>query len=327
MSIAGDPNVDQPVQRHWKFRWEDLATLPAKGERHVQPRGGAFRMYAEGAFKGFDIECLPLLKKSVKLRGQGRCVYCGGTHDAAGRPLKLTSEHVVPEFLGAGLELTASSCDACQTKTSSFEHALSEDLFGPARSVLDIKGKSGTLDLRHIRLDLGGLTSDPHVLPAFHHPTILILPSLYPAPAFSSAPVGIDHPYAFWMYNINADKKALDQYDIEAFSTQTVDQLRFSQLLAKIGHVYGSSYFGVGSFQPALTQLIRGDYPIADPNPPREFYSHIGCLWQCRDYDGKSECLHEIQPGSINFNGKLTKAVRIRLFSCFDMPSYFVALE
>ncbi|MEH3064691.1 MAG: hypothetical protein PGN33_18765 [Methylobacterium radiotolerans] len=242
-------------------------------------------------------------------------------------PLKLTSEHVVPEFLGAGTELGSASCSDCQTNTASFEHALSEQLFATSRNALGIRGKSGPLDLRHVRVDLGGATPIPEVLPEFHHPTILILPFLYPAAAYSSTPPGLDHPFAFWMYNINADKDFLEQYGIDAFSTDTVDQIKFAQLLAKIAHVYASYFFGIGSFAPALTKFIRTDYPFDMQNPPRDFYSHVGCLGQCRDFDGPSQNLHEIQAGIIEWNGRAIKTVRVRLFAVYDMPSYFIAVE
>jgi len=100
--MRGDPPIDREPFRYVKFAWHDLNSLPPIGRLDYAPKhGGAFRMFDEGKFYGEHTRVFSAIKKKESLPALGRCVYCRRQADNDGIPLKLTSEHVIPEFLGA----------------------------------------------------------------------------------------------------------------------------------------------------------------------------------------------------------------------------------
>lgn len=127
--------------RYYKFAWNSSHDVPPVGKLDHQPKGGgAFHLPTSGAFVPIRPKmAFPEVKIRTKLQPLGRCAYCGRTHDDLGAPLKLTSEHIIPEFLGAGIELPGSSCSVCQGSTSKFEDAIARDLFDPVRKHLAIR--------------------------------------------------------------------------------------------------------------------------------------------------------------------------------------------
>ncbi|MER8567718.1 HNH endonuclease [Mesorhizobium sp. M0924] len=154
--MRGDNSPTVELSRYWKFAWDDLAYLPPLGKPDYQPKGGAFRFSdTEGRFFGEYLEDFPAQKVRSKLPSLGHCAFCGRSKQANGQPLKLTSEHVLPEFLGAGLELPRASCNTCQKVTAAFEHSIATEMFDPVRKNWAIEGKSGyTISMqvrRHLR--------------------------------------------------------------------------------------------------------------------------------------------------------------------------------
>lgn len=139
--MLGDPPAHCEEQRYWKFAWNNLDALPKIGEMDYQPKGGALRMFAEGTFSGEHLEAFSPIKQKQKLRPLGCCVYCHAEKNDDGDCLPLTSEHVIPEFLGAGLELPDASCANCQEVTSKFEGAIAQEMFDPVRKSFGLHGK------------------------------------------------------------------------------------------------------------------------------------------------------------------------------------------
>ena len=144
---------------------------------------------------------------------------------------------------------------------------------------------------------------------------------LYPASSYSRRPKDADDPFNFRMYNINADPKVMKKYEINQFSSQSVDLVRVSQMIAKIAHVYAMHHFESRPFKPLVADFVRTDFPPGAPCTLH--FEHVGCLWKS---DPKSTNLHEIEVGMMDWNGQLSHAVRVRLFSSYDMPSYYVVV-
>ncbi len=320
--MRGDPPPYGKTRRYWKFGWSDLNALPHIGKRDYQPKDGLTRLFPEGRFSGEYIEAFPAFKVKHKLRPHGRCVYCGRAKDDTGNTLKLTSEHIIPEFLGAGLELPDASCAECQKVTSGFEDTIAREMFDPVRTEFILKGKNGVPQKTNFPLDVGRETKQHEFIPLRHYPTILVMPLLYPASSYSQRPINADDPFNFQIYNINADAAKLKRYALDRFSSQSVDLVRFSQMIAKIAHVYAVHHFGEGAFIPTVADFIRSDYPPA--TPVTGHFAHIGCLWQARD--NPSTNLHEIEVGRIEWNRETLHAVRVRLFASCEMPSYYVTV-
>lgn len=308
--------------RYVKFAWEDLDHLPPIGKLDYEPKNHAFRMWEEGKFVGEGTRTLPPVKRKELLPPLGSCVYCQRQADRDGTPLKLTSEHVIPEFLGAGLELPNASCAECQRTTANFEASIATSLFDPVRKVLLLKGKGGLLEKTNFPLDIGRETTQHEFIPIRHYPTILVMPNLFPAASYSRrSPTSYDL-FNIVMFNINADSHYLQRYDLSEFSSQAIDLVHFAQMIAKIAHVYGTYHFRPFGFRPTLTAFLREDIPRGSPYTGH--LEHVGCLWQRRL--PPSESLHEIEVGRMLWQGKSMCAVRVQLFASYGMPSYYVTI-
>ncbi|MEX2697082.1 hypothetical protein [Rhizobium mongolense] len=320
MRGAENPNVKE--SRYVKFSWNHIDHLPALGVLDYQPKAGAFRMYREGFFSGQALCSFPAIKEKRKLAALGCCAYCGRTRDPNGKLLELTSEHVIPEFLGAGLELPEASCADCQTATSGFENSIAQEMFDPVRKVLLLKGKGGLSRKLNFPLDVGRETTDRQMIPVIHYPTVLVMPGLYPASSYSNRPFESNGLFNFMMYNINAEAAALAKYDVETASTQSVDLARFCQMVAKIGLVYAANHFGRGALSQTLADFIRT--PLPPQTPSVSHFNHVGGLWQQKA--AATHSLHEIEVGHIEWNGGRFAAARVQLFACYGMPSYYVTV-
>lgn len=322
--MLGDSPLAGPARRYWKFAWADLAALPAIGAMDYAPKGGrAFRTFAEGKFKGEHLEAFSAVKTRKDLPGFGSCVFCGRNRDSDGNALKLTSEHVISEFLGAGLELPDASCNDCQKTTSRFEASIAQEMFDPVRKSFALAGKSGVLKKSNFPLDVGRELTEHEYIPLAHYPTILVMPSLYPASTYSRRAPNADEPFNFRLYNINADAALLQRYSLDAFSSQAIDMVGFAQLIAKVAHVYAMHHFRSTPFVPAVAEFLRTDFPKDSAAP--NYLEHVGCLWQQKDE--MTTNLHEIEVGHMMWNGSSTRAVRVRLFASCGMPSYYVTVE
>lgn len=323
MRVRSDSSPSVEGRRYWKFGWNDLSALPPLGTPDYQPKdAGAFRMYQEGTFHGEHLEVFPAKKVKRFLQPFNRCVYCGRDKDERGESLKLTSEHVIPEYLGAGLEMPAASCLECQKITSEFEGALAQEIFDPIRKSFALQGKDGVLKKTNFPLDVGRETTQHEFIPVVHFPTIMVLPMLFPASSYSLRPTDFDEPFNFRVFNINADPIVLQRYALDTFSSQAIDMVRFAQLIAKIAHVYASSYFAPATFKSTVADFIRTNFPRGAPC--NSHLEHVGCLWQRQD--NASPNLHEIEVGTMDWHGRSMPAVRVRLFASCEMPSYYVTV-
>ena len=318
--VAGDYQEEATLKRYRKFLWQDLSRLPQIGVvDHVPKNKGAFRFFETGNFAGEHLAEIPVTKVSTRLTPLNKCVYCGYDSDLS----QLTEEHIVPEFLGAGLSLPNASCSNCQKITSAFEGRLAQRLFNPVRKEFGLIGKNGNLQSMSFPLNIGTFTNEFHVLPLRHYPTILVMPFLFPAASYSRS-----HPEAYdifniRIYNLNANPKYLERYAIDLISTQTIDLVELSQLIAKIAHCYAIQHWGWHRFKHLLTDFIRTEFLRESTKPPGHF-ANVGCIWD--QQKERSKNLHEIELGMISWQGKQYYAARVQLFACCGMPSYHVTV-
>lgn len=320
--MRGDGTLSNGSSRYLKFAWNSLRDLPTIGSVDYVPKGGAFRTFSEGNFVGENVEVFSAVKTKTKLKPFGSCLYCGRERDAAGAVLSLSSEHIIPEFLGAGLELPESSCNSCQNTTSKFELSIAKEMFDPVRKSFSLKGKKGVLKKANFPLDIGQETTQHEFLPMIHYPTILAMPFLFPAASYSRRPIIADDVFNIRLYNINAKTETLERYSLDKISSQHIDLVRFSQMIAKIAHSYAMHYWKLKPFAPTVADFIRTDYP---PSALMlKHFQNVGCLWKANDR--KTESLHEIEVGKINWAGNSMYAVRVQLFASCGMPSYFVTV-
>lgn len=317
--MRGD-NIPPPEKaRYYKYSWLILDAIPPIGVLDYGPKGGAFRMFSEGTFHSTYFYALPSEKSRTTLHALDYCAFCGATN----KDVRLTDEHIIPEFLGAGLILPRATCTKCQSVTMKFENAISHQLFDPVRKHLGLQGKKrSTMRKRHFRMDRGRETTEHYLMPIEDHPTLLIMPRLYPASDYGSRLHRTNGMFDFLIYNLNADKTKLAQREIDILSTQFVDTVRFCQMISKIGHVSVVAHYGLSSFAPLVSDFIRTDFD--KESTCSTHYDHVGCLWQTKD--APSSHLHEIEVGTLDWNGASFVAARVRLFAMYEMPSYYVAV-
>lgn len=320
--IKGDNTPRVEDARYLKFGWNDTSYIPKLGELDYQPKGGATRVFTQGEFAGEHIIRFPAIKKREYLAKLGACAYCGRTHDDQGNALKLTSEHIIPEALGAGIEFPDASCSDCQRVTAEYESSVVEEMFDPVRRNLLLAGKQGVLKKKNFEVDIGVEITEKAFIPEAAHPTILCMPQFFPAPMYSTRPLNTNGMFNLMLYNLNFRREMLERYDIETFCTQSIDTARFCQMIAKIGHMACLSIYKIGSFKPLVGDFARTQ--LSPKTPSSSHFDCVGCLWSGDKQ--ASEDLHEIEVGRIAWNGKSLLAARVRLFATYNMPSYHVAV-
>lgn len=319
MRSADNPSVES--SRYAKFGWDDLTKLPPLGKAVYYPQGGLTAVYQSGEFHGEHLFSFPAVKQKHKLTAVGRCIYCGLNKGADGTALTLTSEHVIPEFLGSGLELPEASCHTCQATTAAFESSIASEMFDPVRKSFSLVGKNGVKKGSNFPADIARLTTEKHFIPLADHPTILVLPTLFPASSYSSRRIDSNGLYGMMFFNINASDEKLYKYDIAEISTQSVDLPRFCQMIAKIAFSYTVGYMGYDKFTPTIGPFISTAIPPLQVSVSH--YNNVGCIGrETKDTDA----LHEIEVGKIKYGESTIVAARVRLFSSYGMPSYYVSL-
>ena len=320
--IRGENHPQIQSSRYVKFSWADPTRAPEIGRIDYVPKGGAFRMYREGIFTSEHIIAFPAQKRNERLKPLGCCAYCGRSQDENGGPLTLTSEHIIAEALGCGVELPESSCSDCQRVTSDFERSVTEEMFDPIRRSFALKGKGGILQKQNFPLDIGTTVTKFVMLAEQHHPTLLTLPQLYPASRYSNRPIDTNGLFNILAYNINCQKRALDKYGIDVFATQIIDAARLCQMIAKIAYVACLSVHGYGSFKPLVADFVRT--PLPPRTPSTTHFNFVGRIWQQPDVPSPN--LHEVDIGRISWAGETLISARVRLFASYGMPSYHVAV-
>lgn len=174
----------------------------------------------------------------------------------------------------------------------------------------------------HFPVDIGREETEKRVLPIMDYPTIITLPRFFPAAAYSTVNAGTHGLFNFLIYNLNVNPESLATYGIDGFCTQSVDLVRFCQMLAKIAHVAAVAELGFDFFRPFLTGFLRTDMP-QDAKSATHF-DYVGCIWNPND--SSTLDLHEIEVGNIEWGRTVMIGVRVRLFAKYGFPSYHIAV-
>lgn len=185
----------------------------------------------------------------------GYCIYCGSTEN-------LTTEHVVPFFMGGTLELPKASCRACAKITGRFEGAVGRGMLqayrvknnGPTRRP---KERPTHLPLRIVR---EGVTENLMVLAA-DHPGTFALPVFEP-PRLMTDLIGVHigrHQAIKTAIVSSVPLEQLVPAGAQGVETGTVHLTAFTRFLAKMAHGFICAEHGRRSFIPLLIPLILGD--------------------------------------------------------------------
>jgi len=177
----------------------------------------------------------------------GKCIYCGSIEPP------LTDEHTISEGLGGTEYLQAATCEVCRVETGRAENAIGVSLEPLLRSI-GILGKKkrikkvrvkGRTDKRLFSQDL-----NPSEIPILALFPIFAEPPRFMLGNESSKNITFETHVMF-----NAEKLA--HYGAAgSFRQASPDQ--FAKMIAKIAHATAVAKFGLGSFEPLLTDFIRG---------------------------------------------------------------------
>jgi hypothetical protein len=193
----------------------------------------------------------------------GRCIYCGSTKN-------LTDEHIFPKFLWGHTVLPKASCECCRRLTSAFELTCAHFIFGRFRIVHDLPTdhprrrptelsieieKGG--DIQSVEVPITDYPGAPLFLLTWVKPGILrgarrsdtVLQGLQ-FHFIMTVPRDIEE--RFTRIGVSPGTYAYVPIGFEVVS--------FAQFIAKVTHALAVAEFGIESFDPYLTPLIRGRY-------------------------------------------------------------------
>lgn len=243
----------------------------------------------------------------------GRCIYCGEQPDS--------DEHIIPIGLKGDLVLPDSSCAPCREITRDIETFVLRGMLGDIRQKWGIRSKrhkKEKLKPPRIGRRIEGGVSIEHV-DLDDYPEVLIMPT-FQAPGYlaGNAP-RLDIPHGrFWMHAETSAAEKLKRHGKDAMAIQNYSPDKFCRFIAKMAHGYAAAEFGIESFSPWLTELIKGtdtrfSYLVgASPrkahNPPPDSRIELGHALILEVYQF---------PGSNPF-----VAVHVFLFGTLGAPGY-----
>ena len=244
-----------------------------------------------------------------------KCIYCGKNGERSKR--KFGKEHIIPYGLGGTAILPRSSCKRCGAITGRVEQHCLRTMFGPVRIRLGLptrrpEERPDQLPFVHRHKD-GSL--EETTIRAREFP--LAIPGLrLPPPGFlTGAPPHSLSTGEFWMCH---DDEARTKIKGEGAGVRlvTFNNYLFSQMIAKIAHSYVAAEKGIDSFVPYLPDLILGKTESA-------------AQWvggNAIPLRPDTEALHSLRIQTCTLNGVPLITARVRLFSKFGAPEYWVVV-
>lgn len=195
----------------------------------------------------------------------GRCIYCGAV-ETEDKPLR--PEHIIALALNGDKVLQKASCDDCAKLTGKIEGYNTQKLglFGPTRYVHKMRSRKRSkwpkaLPVTAKDIDGPEITFD---VPISEYPATFTVPILPPARYFTEA-VDDGRPVekgSWWTWYQKGRLLELARKhgfkDGVQFTTNEVNTSKFSQMLAKIGHLAAVAHYGVDGFSPMAIDLALG---------------------------------------------------------------------
>jgi hypothetical protein len=253
-----------------------------------------------------------------------RCIYCGW--DA--NPKKLSKEHILAFAFGGKAVLPRASCRRCADETGHFERYCGRTIFGPLRIIYGYPTQHP--DERPLTLPL-------EITRKGEKETREVAIEDYPA-----VPMNI---LSWWSPAILNNRSRRTEFDglkpniimppvkeqesklrrLGAFDGASVtmplrfDAVQFSRFIAKLVHALAVAEYGLGSFRPYLTDLIRG----LDECPGNLIGGADG-VFARDDLPGVQD--HEGQIGLFRIGAKTFLCAKIRLFGFLGLPTYVAVI-
>jgi hypothetical protein len=244
----------------------------------------------------------------------GLCIYCGSREQS-----DLSLEHILPQGLGGGLRLPASSCECCRKVTQAFETASMRHHFLWYRITVGLVQKPKELpkSFKVLAQRADGLHEVQ--VPLEEIVSVLILPELHLLPGMIRG--GLPGEPANWSVRLSGDineisafKKRLNASDV--ILTPKMDELSYFRMLAKISHGWTISQIGIDGFEPLLPEFI------VDPRPDLTSWllGKSDLEVPVRD-DAYS---HQLGMSFVPWGNQFLAAVRLRLCAAHLSPAYTI---
>ncbi len=252
-----------------------------------------------------------------KYKSVGICIYCGSSAYSNDEPeRKLGDEHIIPLGIGGTLILPEASCQKCEKTTSLFESHCIGRLFHSARPHMPFARGRGRLKRDRVATRVGRAGTEVKI-PVSEHPGMLVMfkfdvaaaiTDFNPAPAFGGQAVICPIVQDFGR---KVDKAKGVHFALN-FPAES-----FGRFLAKIAHSYAVAELGVNGFVPCLKSVLVGEAP----------YDHDLCRFVGSSLIEEPIGTQNHEIGIVprtSFSRKVLIVVRIRLFSRFPMPTYYI---
>ncbi len=252
-----------------------------------------------------------------------RCIYCGSTNN-------LTEEHIVPLGLGGRWTLPNGSCQACAKITSAFEGTCLRTMLGPLRMYYGMpsrrRGKRPKKLPLKVKLkpesDWSYIDVEQEI-----YPFLILFPLLHLPDELSGQTTYGEREAKvrqLWiraasfrygiMPHLNSLAARLHVAAIEP--TGTFKAPEFFRMLAKIAHAFAIAELGENAFVPFVGSIIcKG-----------ETSNSVQFIGGSKETEHATSALHEVSFWSIPSAPPETVAVRVRLLSALETPTYYVAV-
>lgn len=246
------------------------------------------------------------------------CIYCRALVNSPHAPTeRLSDEHVIPMGIGGNLILPRASCKKCADITSGIETRCIQKLFDPGRTHAGVRTRA-KLNRKILSVKTGRDGALKKVLTLDHPGTITMfkfnvateITNIANNSKFEGNPMLIPVVPDF-------KERVRRVGGLNHIIGGGISFVLFGRFLAKIAHAYASAEIGLDSFVPYLPMIIIGDPPYDNLLGQ---YVGSGLIDEIKDQGD-----HEIRITSRTSPlGKKLIVVRLRLFSQFSPPTYYI---
>jgi len=184
---------------------------------------------------------------AIRFDPVGRCIYCGAT-DA------LTREHIIPFSLNGDLILPDASCRTCAKITGKIEGYVTRTMFGAFRAAYNMQTRNPKQRPKAfpVRPGRGVDRAEPVLIPTGDFPVNMHLPVLPVARYLRGLPdTNTVRNAGFWSWvDVEKGRAVARRLGTRTINSNESHPAIFVQMLAKIGHAYAVSQYGVDGFEP-----------------------------------------------------------------------------
>lgn len=249
----------------------------------------------------------------------GTCIYCGDSSPP------LTREHVLPRGLGGNqapdglanaIVLQNASCESCQKITQRIEKECLVAMMGPGRARLGLRRKDRSRKTTSAHIDRHDGISEDREVAWEDIPGAITIPSFYPAPVLTGAPVP-EFPPCDYQFHVLAPARAVPDDARRIGVSLVADSRMFARMLAKIGLGITVARLGMQGYEPLVRDIILNGL----------FHDGlVGGFAGTGRKDSQTTSLHALR--LITNNGLPGQYIvaEIRLFAEFNGPTNYVVV-